>query len=143
MSNFEKVANAATYLVAIFTWFMFASLFNGISSFGSTDRISISSLIYNVVLALCLQLGLFIAPFAKGKALLLRIITMGLMMPFIYFFVLHDLFALVAGILDSPQRFFDIENRFSTLFLVTVWVVTYGYNILALCFVRDHKSDLK
>lgn len=90
------------------------------------------------------QLGLILSPIVVRKNLVLRIIVIGMMIPFIYFVILGDAAAAIRSLLNPDFTWqYDFAGNLANLLLSAMWVFTYGFNILALLFYRRTKAEFE
>jgi hypothetical protein len=131
-----------TWATALITGFMLSGSLYIIwqhidSGDGEPAKMNIASLVMAAAIGFSLQIGLFISPFVQGRHVLLRILSVVLMTPFVYFVLLHDADTLVGQIFRTNHSYLedwkiDFWRQFILLVMTVACTLVYGYNIVRL-----------
>ncbi len=112
---------------------------------GETGNIFFWRLLASVLFGFSSQIGLFISPFVIRRNLWLRLLAIVLMIPFVYFFLLHDIVDLVRHLI-SIDRFFleewkiNLQSHLASTMMILIWFGVYAYNIFLLIFKNPSSS---
>lgn len=145
----KSTAKILTWLVACSNVIFVSGLLYGQYRFGNAEEPRLRSLAdisYFVLLGLLTQLGLILSPIAIGRSVLFRIAILLSMIPFVYYFIIHDFLAIWMYMIPVSQFAIDgwkynFSTNIASILAVATWALFYGYNILGLIFFsRRHAS---
>jgi hypothetical protein len=140
-----------TWATAIITWLMWTLILHGQYNFDNYDKpheFNFVQLLFDVALGFSLQVGLFVSPFVIGRSIVLRFLALLLMLPFVYYVLLHDVAVLWREFSEFDSfRLADwrlnFKSRLFETFTIITLTVVYGGNLILLSmpkrFLRHNK----
>ncbi len=141
--NLSLPLKVLTWATAIIAALSISGIYVRIYRFVTTDderfTISWQSIAFGVVVGFSLQIGLVLAPFVYSRKMLLRILATVLMIPFIYFILLHDLAEFGTQLIAADNFHLEdwkinFRSHIVTLVMTIICSVVYGVNIGYLLF---------
>lgn len=141
----HKAWKLVTWATAIVYGFVVSGILYNISQISNRSdeyvKPDLGSLILAIAAGFSMQIGLFVSPFVISRNILLRLFSFVLMIPFVYFVLLHDIGDMGRQIIDFDNyRLEDwrinLGSYFAAAAMTVVCSVVYGYNILLLLFRR-------
>lgn len=118
-------------------------------NFDKPHEFNFVQLLLNVALGFSLQIGLFVSPFVIGRKIALRILALLLMLPFIYYILLHDVVVIWREFTQFDSfRLTDwrlnFKSRLFETFTIITLAVVYGGNLILLSLPKRflHRNKL-